>query len=215
MAALDVLIPVASELVSATLALIVVVSLIRLFRVTRRGYLFGLPIGFSFLTVGYVIFTFSYMLTELVHPLTLLALVCQCYGFVFVAVTYFLKKRWGRIGKWFFSAIIVLAVAVTTTIIMNASFVPPYHAYAGAFRVTNVILLGYILSDLFRGVRSERRGIGPFVLASYALLGLSQYSYLIWSRDNGFLSFLLGHLMEIIGLAILAIVLLQETLGNR
>jgi hypothetical protein len=217
MGTLEVSIPLVSELVSATLASVAVGAMVKLFHVVRRGYLLGLPIGYSFLAIGYLLFCASYAFPELAHPTVWLALLCQSYGFVFVAVTYFLKKngRWGHVGRWLFSTLIVLAVVVITTIVVNASLVPSYHAYAEAFRITNIILLVYILRDLYRGVRSERHGIGTTVLASYSLLGLSQYSYLIWARDGGFSSFLLGHLMEIIGLAVLAVILLEEARENR
>jgi len=211
------LILLASGLVSATFALVVAGSTLKLFRVVRRDYLLGLPIGFSFLALGYLSSSASYALPALTDPLTWLALLCQSYGFAFVAVTYLLKKssRWGSAAEWLVSIMLILAVIAATVIVVQIERIPSYQAFDEALSITNIFLLAYILIDLYPRVGADRHGIGTAILASYAVLAVSQYSYLLWRLDGGFWSFSMAHLLEFIGLAVLAVNLVQGLQRRR
>jgi hypothetical protein len=206
------LIPLAIELVSAMLALAVAGSTLKLFHVVRRNYLLGLPVGFSFLALGYLSSSASYALPALTDPLTWFALLCQTYGFAFVAVTYLLKKnsRLGRVAQWLISIMIILAVIAATIIVVQTERIPSYQTFDEAFSITNIFLLSYILIELYPKVRADRHGIGTAILASYAVLAVSQYSYLLWRLDGGFWSFSMAHVLEFIGLAILVANLVED-----
>lgn len=81
------------ELISAGLALFVVYSMLTVFRSTRKEYLLGFPIGFSFLALGYLVFGVSYAVPGLEELGSWVHLTLASYGFAFIAGTYFLKRR--------------------------------------------------------------------------------------------------------------------------
>jgi hypothetical protein len=204
----------ASALLSALLALLTAGLMIRMVRVARREYLLGFPAGFGLLGLAYLSFSASYLLPELVELTNWIGLVLQSYGFAFVAATYLLKgQRWrhvGRVTRSVFSFLVILAVGGLIVVLAPLLTLPTYTAFDEGFRLTNVVMLVYILSSLYYAVRTNRRGIGTSVLASFLLLAWSQYSYLIWGLDGGFWSFAFAHLLEILGLAVLVYVLNRE-----
>jgi hypothetical protein len=210
------LIQITSELIPAMLALTTAWLTVRLFHVVRRDYLLGLPIGFSFLAFGYLLFGVSYTYSSLTDPLMWLGLLSQSYGFAFVTMTYLLKKsKWGGAAEWLLSGLVILAVIGLATIIVSAERIPSFQIFDEAFRLTNIFLLANVVVNLYQSVRAERPGIGTSVLASYILLAGSQYSYLIWGLDGGFWSFALGHLLEFVALALLAVILVDGLRRHR
>jgi len=202
-----------SELVSAGLAVYIVHSMLSMFRSTRQEYLLGLPFGFSFLAVAYIVFGVSYLVPSLEELGSWLHLTLACYGFAFIAGTYFLKKRSVRkttehASVWVFSLLIVLAVIALATILVPAPMiVPPYRTVDEYFRTANLILLAYILFSLYQALRRERLEVGVMVLSGFILLVGNEYSLLLYALDYGFPLLGLAHVMQIGGLATLAVVL--------
>jgi hypothetical protein len=202
-----------TELISAVLALFIVYSMLTVFRATREEYLLGFPFGFSFLAVGYVVFGVSYCVPGLEELASWLHLTLACYGFAFIAGTYFLRRRssWRSVGPasvWLFSLLIVLAVIVVATIVVpSPMIVPPYRTVDEIFRTTNLILLSYILFSLYQALRGERLEVGVMVLCGFVLLAGNEYSLLLWALDRGFSSMVLAHVMQVGGLATLAVAL--------
>ncbi len=199
-----------SELVAAGLAIFIVYSMLRLVRVIRREYLLGFPVGFSFLAIGYIVFGLSYAYPALEELASWVYLSIMTYGFAFIAGTYFLKKKslWKRVGRmaaWFFSTLVVLAVAAVTVIVVPRGFLlPPYRAVDEIFRTTNLVSLGYIIFSLYQDFKPRRVGLGGIVLSGFVLLAGNQYSLLLWGLDGGFWSFALAHAMGLVGLIMLA-----------
>jgi len=203
----------AIELVSTGLALFIVYTMFKVLRATRREYLLGFPFGFGFLGVGYIVFGVSYAVPGLGEVGNWLHLTLACYGFAFIAGTYFLRRRrlWKRTGRaavWLFSLLIVLAViAIATITIPSSMILPPYRTVDEFFRSTNLILLAYILISLYEALRRERLEVGATVLSGFILLAGNEYSLLIYALDYGFSSLILAHVMQVAGLTILAFAL--------
>ncbi|MGD0175225.1 MAG: hypothetical protein ABSC50_00165 [Candidatus Bathyarchaeia archaeon] len=200
----------ASELVSAGLAIFIVYSMLTFFRATRNKYLLGFPIGFSFLALGYLVFGVSYAVPGFEELASWLHLSLVCYGFSFIAGTYFLKKRSllksvGRASVWLFSLLIILAVVVIATIVVPTKMVvPPYRNVDEMFRVTNLAMLAYIVFRLYQAIKGERHEVGGMVLSGFIFLAGNEYSLLLWALDSGFWSLALAHIMQLAGLVTLA-----------
>ena len=183
------------------------------FRATREEYLLGFPIGFSFLAVGYVVFGVSYAVPGLEELASWLHLTLASYGFAFIAGTYFLKRRslWRSVGRasvWLFSLLIVLAVIVVATILVPSRMVvPPYRTVDELFRITNFVLLAYILFSLYQALKGERHEVGAMVLSGFVFLAGNEYSLLLLALDGGFWSLVLAYVMQLAGLVTLAVAL--------
>lgn len=207
---------ITSEIISAGLALFIVYSMLTVFRATRREYLLGFPIGFSFLAIGYVVFGVSYASPGLEELASWLHLSLVSYGFAFIAGTYFLRKRslWRSVGRasvWLFSTLVILAVVVVAMIVVPTPLLLPSHrAVDEVFRTANLALLAYILFRLFQALRDERHEVGAMVLSGFVFLAGNEYSLLLWALDSGFWSFALAHVMQIAGLITLAAALARR-----
>lgn len=210
MPALQILILFATEIISTGLALFIVYSMLTVFRSTRKEYLLGFPIGFSFLALGYLVFGVSYAVPGLEELGSWVHLTLASYGFAFIAGTYFLKRRsllrpMGRASVWLFSLLIVLAViAVATIVVPSPMIVPPYRTVDELFRSTNLILLAYTFFSLYQALRGERLAYGAMVLSGFVFLAGNEYSLLLYALDYGFSSLALGHVMQLAGLMSLA-----------
>jgi hypothetical protein len=193
----------------------VVYSMVSAFRETREEYLLGFPIGFGFLAVSYLVFGVSYSVPGLEELASWLHLTLASYGFAFIAGTYFLQRKSllrsvGRVSVWLFSLLIVLAVvAIAAIVVPTPMVVPPYRTVDELFRVANMVLLAYILYSLYQALKGERREIGAMVSSGFVFLAGNEYSLLLWALDRGFWSLVLGHVMQVAGLATLAVALAQ------
>jgi hypothetical protein len=201
----------ASELLSAGLALFIVYAMLRSFRVMRREYILGFPIGFSFLAVSFVTLGLSYEFSSLAEPATWVHLFIQSYGYAFLAGSYMLRKREaGRLSQWLFSLAVILAVFVVLVVVVPPPLsLPSYQVADEAFRTLNIILLAYILFSLNQALKFEPLAISSPVLTGFLFLGFSQYSLLLWALDGGFWSFALAHLLRLFGLVALVFVSLR------
>ena len=201
----------ASELLSACLAFAIAYLMLRSFRVLRRDYLLGFPIGFSFLGLSYLLLGASYVISSLGDEASWLQLFIGCYGFAFLGTTYFLRRRslahrLGRMSNWLFSLLVVLAVvAVLIVIVPPVMVLPPHRVADQVFRITNVGLLAYVLLSMHQILKAKAYELGAVVLAGFVFLAIEQYSLLLWSLDAGFWSFAFAHLSRLLGLGAIAL----------
>lgn len=201
----------ALELASAFLAFAVSYLMLRSFRVLRRYYLLGFPIGFSFLGLSYLLLGVSYAFPTLANEASWLQLVICCYGFAFLGTTYFLRRRslahrLGQMSNWLFSLLVILAVMAILVIVVPPVMLLPSHQVAeGVFRATNLGLVAYILFSMYQMLKAEAYGLGAVVLASFILLAVEQYSLLLWSLDAGLWSFVFAHISRLLALGAIAV----------
>ena len=111
-----------SNIFSAGLAFSIAYLMLRSFRVVRRDYLLGFPIGFSFLALSYLFIAASAAFPSLSEVARWSDLFSTTYGFAFIAGTYFLRRRGsvGSFSRWLFS-LAILAVLVVVLV----EVVPP------------------------------------------------------------------------------------------
>ena len=102
-----------SNIFSAGLAFSIAYLMLRSFRVMRRDYLLGFPIGFSFLALSYLFLAMATAFPSVSEIARWSDLFATTYGFAFIAGTYLLRRRGaaGPFSRWLFS-LAILAVLV-------------------------------------------------------------------------------------------------------
>lgn len=195
-----------SSIVSAGLALSIAFLMLRSFRVMRRDYLLGFPIGFSFLALSYLFLAVSAALPSVNEVARWSDLFSTTYGFAFIAGTYFLRRR-GAIGpfsRWLFSlAILAILVVVLVEVVPPLGALPAYAVAAEVFLIVNLGLLSYIIFSLNQALKQSPHEVNFLVQTGFILLAFGQYSLLIWTLDQGFWSFALANLFRLAGLVAL------------
>jgi hypothetical protein len=183
--------------------------MVKSFRVMRRDYLLGFPIGFGFLAVSYVALGASFLVPAVQQAARWAHLFLQTYGYAFLAGTYVLKGMGvRRSAQWLFSLLMIAFIGGVLVVIIPPFLVlPPYQIAAQAFRVTNIIMLACIVLGLSEALRAEPLEFSRFVFAGFIFLAISQYSLLLWALDGGFWSFALAQLLRLLGLVALALVM--------
>lgn len=198
-----------SNLSSAGLAFSIAYLMLKSFRVTRRDYLLGFPIGFSFLAFSYLLsgisITFPSHLKEIAPWIDLFA---TTYGFAFIAGTYFLRRSraTGHISRWLFSlAVLAIVVVILVEVVPPFGALPPYPVADEIFRIFNLGLLGYIIFSLNYALKQYPHEVNFLVQIGFILLAFAQYGLLLWMLDQGFWSFALANLLRLVGLVVLLI----------
>lgn len=198
-------------LLSAVLAFLIASLMFRSFSTIRVDYLVGFPAGFSLLGLSFIFFDLSYAV-PLPNTISWAPFVLGSYGFAFLAMTYFLKKRGGA-SSWsvrqFFSILAILAVV--TVLFISGSSLPPISSFQSVeivFRVVNLVFLGYIIFSLNQALRTEAELSN--VVLGFTFLSIDQYSLLLWALDPGFVwSLFFAQLVRVAGLVILAVFLVK------
>jgi hypothetical protein len=199
-----------SELLSAGLAFVIAYLMLRSFRVIRKEYLLGFPIGFSFLALSYVSLGMSYTFPSVEEIASWVSLLLATYGFAFLAATYFLTRKSrmgssiGQVSQWLLSLLVILTVILVLAVVTR-HFLPTYRVADETFRIVNLGLLSYIIVSLNQLLKAEPDHVSTMVLVGFSCLGLGQYSLLLWALDQGFWSFALAHLLRLAGLLALVI----------
>ena len=197
-----------SSIVSAGLAFSIAYLMLRSFRVMRRDYLLGFPIGFSFLALSYLFLAVSTAFPSVSEVARWSDLFSTTYGFAFIAGTYFLRRR-GAIGpfsRWLFSlAILAILVVVLVEVVPPFGALPAYAVAAQVFLIVNLGLLSYIIFSLNQALTQYPHQVNFLVQTGFILLAFGQYSHLLWTLDQGFWSFALANLFRLTGLVALLI----------
>jgi hypothetical protein len=203
-----------SEPLSAGLAVYIAHLMLRSFRIIRKDYLLGFPIGFTSLALSYSFYAVRYAFPSLGELAGWLGLMFGTYGFSFIAGTYFLRKRseakslLAKTRLWFFSLGVVLLILFYLLIVVPlfAAF-PVYQDADDIFRLVNVALLTYTIFSLNQAVRDEPRGLESSVLLGFVFLTIGQYTHVIYALEDGSWSLGFAYLLRILGL----IALVQST----
>ena len=199
--------------VSAGLSFGIAYLMLASFRTIRSEYLLGFPIGFTLLGFSNAFFGLAYLMPFLEGVTSWFYLLLDCYGFAFLAFTYFFRKssftsatRGPR--RWYFLLALSAAVVVVA-VLLSTSLLPEFQEVDGFFRVVNLVFIGYMIYCLNRALKAEAE-LSSVVLG-FTFLAIEQYSLLLWVLDRGFdWAFLFAQLVRIAGLAILVAFIIRE-----
>jgi hypothetical protein len=180
--------------------------MLRSFRVVRRDYLLGFPIGFSFLALSYLLIAISTAFPSVGEVARWSDLFSTTYGFAFIAGTYLLRRR-GAVGpfsSWLFClAFLAVLVIVLVEVVPPFGALPPYAVAAQVFLIVNLGLLGYIIFSLNQALKQAPHEVNFLVQTGFILLAFGQYSLLLWTLDQGVWSFALADSFRLAGLVAL------------
>lgn len=210
----ELLLPIASEIISAGLAFVLVYFFFRAYRLTKLAYLLGLPFGFSFLGVSYISLGVS-MIYERSSVSSIgslwLYLVTQTYGFAFVTISYYFSRKMEEKAKHILK-IVSLASAISIFLILLGLYLAPpslglpsNDVADEGFRIANLVFLVYVIYTLVKNWESSRRPISRSMWASsaFSLLAIGQYSQLIHDIDGSQTAFIFAHILRIASLLVL------------
>ena len=195
------------EVLSATMCFALLRFMIKPYRVTGESRYLGLPLGFGFLGVSYIFAGVSLYFESfvLVNDIKWLQLFTQAYAFAFLAATYYFSKEpstntrlWWNItySALFFAALVSYLIVVEPPMFR----LPNYKTADEYFRLFNIVCLAYVSIHTIRSHVSKPDPETISIPFGYLLLGVSQYSLLIWSLDTSFSSFTGAYILRLAGL---------------
>ncbi len=198
------------EVVSAIACIILVRFMIKPYGLTRETRYLGLPLGFGFLGLSYAFSAFSYSSLIDFASYGWIQLFVRGFAFLFLAVTYYFSKSekhpktlWNMTLGLFATifAVAVLLVMVTPQIVMS-----DYELAQAIVRGFSLVCLLYIS---IHALKSHVEQSAPTTLLApfgYILLGIGQYSLIIWAIDSSYLAFFGGLGLRLAGLAVFLLV---------
>jgi hypothetical protein len=178
------------ELTSAILCLILVKFMVKPYKITKESRYLGLPLGFGFLGATYALSAFIYFQPYLFGEGTIyFQLIVRSLAFVFLCVTYYFSRKTAEETRFmwnitFASLIIIAVIALFLLLIIPGVNLPSYQLTGTITRVLNLICIGYLC---FHTLRTHIETSNPSTIwtpLGFILLGISQYSLVIYAIDN-------------------------------
>jgi len=200
------------EIVSAVLSFILVWFMYKPYGLTREERYLGLPLGFAFLGISEVFLGFGIL--ETFEEARVLSLITRTFAYVFLAATYLFQNKLTKSNRIIWSvtfSLIIIALAAFSLFMIDGSIVglelpanPSFY-----FRVLALICITYIcLVTLRKHIRVPDKDT-LWIPFGFILLGISQYSSLIWATDANYtygIAFSGGWIARITGLCIFFVV---------
>ena len=212
------------ETVSAIACFILVRFMIKPFRLTGETRYLGLPLGFGFLGASYAFSALSYSPILDFANRGWVQLLVRAFAFLFLAVTYYFSKSTNK-PKLLWNITLGLLAAIFTTLILLIIISPVFQSsdYQLAqiyVRVFDLICLIYISIHALKSHIEQPDPTTLMIPLGYILLGIGQYSVLIWAVDASALAFWTGLALRLAGLAVFLFVSYRtfynsEERGNR
>jgi hypothetical protein len=176
-----------TQIVSAIMCFVLVRFMIKPYGLTREGRYLGLPLGFGFLGFSEIFLTVGILLT--IEQLRFISLLTRTFAYVFLAAAYYFSKEPSKNSRLIWDiAFSSIVVALTTFALLflersELGFTLPTNLGI-ALRVLALICISYIS---LHTLRSHVRSPDPSTLwipLGFILLGISQYSLIIWAAEE-------------------------------
>ncbi len=194
------------EVASAIACFILVRFMIKPFRLTGETRYLGLPLGFGFLGVSYAFSAMSYVPLFDSANSAWMQLFVRAFAFLFLAVTYFFSKSAKKPRLLWNTTLGVLAAIFTILIILGIispqSLLSDYRLARACVHGFSLICLSYISIHALKSHIERSDSTTLMIPLGYILLGLGQYSMLIWAVDRSFFAFFGGLALRLVGLAV-------------
>lgn len=201
------------DVVSAAICFVLVWFMTKPYRFTGERKYIGLPFGFSFLGVSYVMGVVGFLQSGgFVDFLSWVQLFTQSYAFAFLAVTYYFSKKETTLS-WFaisFGAILI-AAAVSYSVLFVAPLydLPHFSTVDDYMTIFNMVCLSYIAIHTLRSHASRPDAKTIWIPLSYLLFDFGQYSLLLWSLDGSVSAFVGAHFLRLTALVVFLFVAYQ------
>jgi hypothetical protein len=180
--------------------------MVKPYRLTREGRYLGLPLGFCFLGVSYVLGAMA--LSQLFSPyfnFAWIPILARTFAFSFLAITYYFSKKPSKNTRLMWDItisllIIALAASLAAVLVFPQFAVSSYHFGQQYFRIFDMICLLYIAFYTLRGHIRNPDPTTIWIPFGFILFAISQYSFLIWNIDDSNFAFTGGLLIRLAGL---------------
>lgn len=183
------------EVISAILCFILLRFMIKPYKLTGEGRYLGLPLGFGFLGVSYILGAIAFSQTFFSYwELAYIQLFSRTFAYCFLVVTYYFSKKPSinsRI-RWDITLsllVVALAASIVVAIIIPQFAVDSYQAAQIYVRIFNIICLFYISIHTLRSHIKKPDQTTIWIPFGFILFGISQYSLLIWAIDESIFAF--------------------------
>jgi hypothetical protein len=195
------------EVASAIICFILVRYMIKPYEFTRESRYLGLPLGFAFLGLSYVISGFAYSQLYYFSELLWVQLLARTFAFVFLAVTYYFSKKPSKNTRLRWEITLSLLIISLIALFLFAFIFPQVasHSYAASqvyVRVFNVICLSYIAIHTLRSHIRKPDPTTIWVPLGFILFAISQYSLLFWLIDHSLAAFTGSLIVRLLALAV-------------
>ncbi len=182
------------EVASAILCFILLRFMIKPYKLTGEGRYLGLPLGFGFLGVSYIIGAIAFSQTFPFKEIAYVQLLSRTFAYSFLVLTYYFSKKPSKNSrvKWNIALsllIVSLAASILVAFVLPKFAIESYQATQVYVRIFNIICLIYISIHTLRSHVSKPDPTTIWIPFGFILLGISQYSLLIWSIDGSIFAF--------------------------
>ncbi len=204
----DLTIRLVAEVLSAVLSLILVYFMLKPYRLTKEARYLGLPLGFCFLGLSYILGAISLsQLFSSYFSVAWIPLLTRTFAFLFLAVVYYFSKKPSKYTRLMWDMtigllIIALAASIAAVLVFPQFAAGSYHFAQQYFRIFDMVCLAYIA---FYTLRSHLKNLDPktiWIPFGFILFAISQYSFLIWNIDASNFAFTGGLLIRLAGLLV-------------
>ena len=194
------------EVVSAIACFILVRFMIKPFRLTGETRYLGLPLGFGFLGASYAFSALAYSPFFDFSNRGWMQLFVRAFAFLFLAITYYFSKSEKKPkGLWNATLgilAVILTILILLTIISPQPLLPDYRLNQIYLRFFSLMCLSYISIHAMKSQIAQPYPTTLLVPLGFILLGIGQYSVLIWAIDGSIFAFFGGLTLRVAGLAV-------------
>ena len=194
------------EIASAIACFILVRFMIKPFRLTGETRYIGLPLGFGFLGISYAFSALSYSPLFDFADVRVAQLFVRAFASLFLVMTYYFSKAAKKPRLLWNTTLGVLAAIFTVLIILG--IIAPQSLWPD-YRLAHIFVRGFgLICFVYISIHSLKHHTeksDPTTLMTplgYILLGIGQYSALIWAIDRSFFALFGGLALRLAGLAI-------------
>jgi len=186
---------VTMEIVAAIIAFILLWFMAKPYNLTREGRYLGLPLGFGFLGISYVVSAAAISIPGyFTSESAWLQLLPRTFAFLFIAVTYYFSKKPSKnlrlIWDLTISSLILILVTSIIAIIVIPQLVPAnYLSSSVYFRAFILICIFYISIHTLSSHIKVPEPSTVMIPFGFILFGISQYSALVWAVDRSDFAF--------------------------
>ena len=179
------------EVISAIMCFVLLRFMIKPFQITGESRYLGLPLGFGFLGVTYVLSAFTYYLQSQMPIMFLLKifyiqLIARTFAFFFIAITYYFSKKPTEKSRliWKTTLTLLIALLITSLLIVSIPDVTldSYGITRNCLRLVNLMIILYICVHAFRKHMKDPKTI--WIPLGYIILLVSQYTALFFQLDR-------------------------------
>ncbi len=174
------------------------------YQITKETRYLGLPLGFGFLGATYAVSALIYDQPFLFGRAIYLQLVLRTVAFVFLCLTYYFSRK--SVEKRFLwnstFALLIIGTIAASIILSIPDFILPCYSFASALtRVFNLVCIFYLCAHTLRSHLETNERDTIWTPLGYILLGVSQYSLIVYAVDGGNAAFFGSLAIRLAGLA--------------